>query len=157
MSAIGNYVLTIIIVAFVCSILSDLIQNPASAAIIHMISGMILAITIFVPISNADLSSYLNFDISVMDEASAAVNEGIAKSQDVLYASIKQETESYIQEKAAAMGTQISAKVSLSNDDLPVPVSVVMSGAISPAVKQKLQDLIETQLGITKENTQWIG
>ena len=157
MSAIGNYVLTIIIVAFVCSILSDLIQNPASAAIIHMISGMILAITIFVPISNADLSSYLNFDISVMDEASAAVNEGIAKSQDVLYASIKQETESYIQEKAAAMGTQISAKVSLSNDDLPVPVSVVMSGAISPAVKQKLQDLMETQLGITKENTQWIG
>ena len=157
MSAIGNYVLTIIIVAFVCSILSDLIQNPASAAIIHMISGMILAITIFAPISNADLSSYLNFDISVMDEASAAVNEGIAKSQDVLYASIKQETESYIQEKAAAMGTQISAKVSLSNDDLPVPVSVVMSGAISPAVKQKLQDLMETQLGITKENTQWIG
>lgn len=157
MSSIGNYVLTIIITGFVCSILSDLIQNPVSGAIINMISGMILAITIFAPISNIDVSSYLDFNISVMDEAAAAANEGIAKSKQALYTSIKQETESYIQEKAAAMGTQISAKVSFSNDDLPVPISAVISGAISPAVKQKLQDLIETQLGITKENTQWIG
>ena len=149
--------LTIVVTALVCAIISDLIQDPVSNAIVKMISGMILTITILAPIGSLDFSSFYDFDISIADAASAAADEGFALSREALYSRIKLETESYIQEKAETMNIDICAEISLSNEDLPVPVSAVISGSVSPFEKQQLQELMETDLRITKENLVWIG
>lgn len=157
MSAVGNYVLTVIVTAFLCAVISDLVQDPSSKAIIRMVSGMILTITVAAPVCKIDVSSCFVPDSSVMDAASAAAAEGAALSREALRLRIKQDTESYIQEKAEIMNTYISAEIAVSNDDLPVPVSVLISGTVSPSARQKLQRILETDLGITKENIEWTG
>ena len=48
-------------------------------------------------------------------------------------------------------------EITLTRDDPPLPHSAILSGTISPQGKPKLQQILQTQLGIEKENVQWIG
>jgi hypothetical protein len=47
--------------------------------------------------------------------------------------------------------------VYLSEDTIPVPISVEIRGSVSPYGKQQLTKLLEEELGIAKENQLWIG
>ena len=60
-------------------------------------------------------------------------------------------------DKAAAMGLELTARVGLSSDDPPVPVCVEITGAVSPYMKLRLEEMILEGLNIAKENQVWIG
>lgn len=70
---------------------------------------------------------------------------------------IKEETEAYIQDKAEELGAQIRAEITLSEDDFPIPVSVVIRGSPAEHIRGRLQRILETDVGIEKENITWIG
>ena len=43
----------------------------------------------------------------------------------------------------------------LSDDDIPAPVAARIKGNVSPFAKSKLMDMMEKDLGISKERQQW--
>ena len=83
------------------------------------------------------------------------VSAGEDLASDAVRSYIKSHAESYILDKAEEYGASLSADVILGEDDLPV--SVCLAGRISPYGKLRLQELLETQLGIGREDQIWIG
>ena len=53
------------------------------------------------------------------------------------------------------MEADIQANVSLDEDCIPVSVSI--TGRISPLSRSKLTQMIASELGIPKERQEWIG
>lgn len=70
---------------------------------------------------------------------------------------IKAEAEAYILDKAGSYGLQLEVCVTLREDDIPVPESVCIAGAVSPYARTRLEILIENELGIPKERQLWTG
>ena len=68
---------------------------------------------------------------------------------------IKQRTEAYILDRASAMDAQIKVSVSLGKDG--IPKSVRITGRISPMNRSRLTDVIAADLGIPREQQEWIG
>ena len=64
--------------------------------------------------------------------------------------------ETYILDKAQAMGLSLEAEVTLRlQDRYPVPWSVSLRGTVNAAQKQQLEALLEQDLGIPPERQEW--
>jgi len=157
MNSIEEYATSIIAMALISSILSGLVQNSEGKGFVRMICGMVMTLTVVAPIWSIDLSVLEGYYPGVLAAASAAAEEGEAISREALYACIKQETETYIQDKAAELSADVSVEVRLNDGDPPIPVGAVISGRVTPYAKHRLQKILDTQLGIAKENLEWTG
>lgn len=157
MDFLQEYALSIITTTLISSMVSGLIQNSAAKGIIRMVSGIILTITVAAPLWKIELTVPENFGTYIIDAATDAAAEGEERSREALRSIIKEETEAYIQDKAAEVHAQVTAEVILNNEDPPIPEGVVLSGEISPYAMQQLQKILETQLGIAKERLEWTG
>lgn len=157
MTSLPEYAISIIVTALIFAVLSGLLQNSALKGIVNTVFGMILTITVVAPLRNMDFSFSDHWSDLFLNAANSAAVDGEQMSRDALQKIIKQETEAYIQDKAAALHADISAEVILNNGDPPIPKRIIISGTPSPYVKQQLQKILITDLGITKENLEWIG
>ena len=77
----------------------------------------------------------------------------MAKEECILR--IKEALEEYICNKASDLGGDISASVCL--DESGNPESVQLTGSTDSKMRQELQIFITKELGIRKENQEWIG
>lgn len=157
MVSIREYAISVIAAALLCSVITDLLQNTAAKGPVKLICGMVLTIVVAAPLWNVDLRYPLEFSTALSDAADAAVRDGEALSREALYQVIKQETQAYIQDKAAQLGADLSIRIDLSEEDLPLPQRAVISGRITTEGKRQLQQILQTQLGIAKENVLWTG
>lgn len=158
MEALGKYILSVTAAAMIVGIVSGCVDSKSGAgAMLRLIGGLFLTFTIIQPIARLDFTALTAFaeDFSIDGEAASAQGEIIAG--DTLRGIIKSEMEAYILDKAGLYQTELTVEVTLSLDDVPTPESVRLSGAVSPYAKTKLQQMIEEDLGIPKENQLWIG
>ena len=79
--------------------------------------------------------------------------EGTALAADAKADIITAQVEAYILDKAALYQAPVTVDVTL--DEEGTPVSVRLSGAVSPYAKTRLSEMMETDLGIKKEAQQW--
>ena len=158
MGAFSNYILSVICAAFVLGILDSIFnQKGSTGGLLKLIGGLFLAFTMLSPVVRMDFSGIWNFleEYTVAGESAAAVGESMAEEE--YRTIIKSETEAYILDKANVLGVTLAVEVTLSRDEVPVPVEAVLRGAVSPYAKQQLQQMMETELDIAKENQLWIG
>ena len=158
MEAIRTYFLSVTAAAIICAILKGLLnQGGTPAQLVKLLSGIFLSIIALRPLAQFDLGSLadLNFDYSMDAEAAVAEGENIAA--DALAELIKSYTEAYILDKAQSFGVSLSVDVTISDDQIPVPQTVHLTGNASPYVKAQLSALLTDQLGIAKEDLIWTG
>lgn len=158
METLGQYVLSVSTAAILCGLVLSMISKGCYHSILRLICGVFLALLVVQPITKFDpdrILSLFNREMESDAEAAAALGEDL--SRDSMSAYIKRETEAYILDKAHALGVTVEAEVTLGKDDLPVPVSAVIRGDVPEAMRRKLEQLITDDLGIAKENLQWIG
>ena len=155
MNAISEYIISIVSVAIIISIATMIIKNNGTiSVIIKLISGLILAITIIRPILNNSLHISQYFE-DIQTDADIWVEEGLSDSRNKHQVIIKDNLEAYIYNKAADMGIRADFEISLSDEYPPTPVSVTVSGAVSPYNKNILMQFLEQEIGIPKENQRW--
>lgn len=149
-----QYVFSIVVCSLSCGILSQIISDTKRKALIHLISGAVLAISILRPLSRINPEDFRH--VPDLDQFSADyyIAEGKQTSLEALERRIKDSCEAYILDKAKELGTEIIADISL-NEDL-IPVFVEISGEADPNVQTELQKILTTDLGIPKENQKWI-
>ena len=148
------YILSVICAAFLCAVVSAMVDKKSTTgAILKLICGIFLTFTVVKPITQVRLNAldFLSWDL--VQEAEAVSNMGAVHAQAELEAIIKQELCAYILDKAQDLGGSLSVEVSL--DDGCIPVSVIITGTISTAVKDKLMQIMEEDLGIAKERQIW--
>lgn len=155
--SLKEYIFRIIVAALLCAIVKNFTgSSPVTHSIVKTLCAVFLALTIFSPLIQVDIKSVTDEIFAFSFDADHAVEAGSMHTTSELYSSIKQNTEAYILEKAAFYKADLSVEVTLSNDDLPVPCSVMLQGQISPYARSKLTSIISEDLGIPKENQTWI-
>ena len=120
-----------------------------------MLCGMILTVAVIRP-----LSAFSDLELDIIDPTILSVGESISaqgekSAADAMASIIKERCEAYILDKANALGIHVTAEIALSDDAIPVPVSVTLSGAVPLNLRLRLEALIQEDMGITKENLQW--
>ena len=155
--SLKEYILRIIIAALLCAIVKNFVgKSSAVSAILKTLCAVFLSLTIFSPLVQLDISSITDYLYSFSVDANSAVDAGSAYASADFYSSIKEDAEAYILEKAALYKAELSVEVTLSDDDLPIPCSVILNGQVSPYARSKLTRIISKDLGIPKENQTWI-
>ena len=121
----------------------------------QMLCGIFMTITIISPLKDIVVRDWSSWAESLSLEADAAVGQGSAAMEDALNQSIRNQVEAYILDKSQQLGAALTVSVQLSQDPIPVPVSVTVFGDVSPYAKSQLQRILSEDLGISKEDQHW--
>lgn len=158
MAGLQQYVVSVATAAIICGIVLGLAPGGTIQGILKMVCGIFLALMVIEPITRIDPDRLVSeFGLSYSEEADSAAAFGEEIARDSLAEYIKQKCEAYILDKAAGHGVTLDAEVTLSSGDPPVPESAVIHGDVPANVKLRLEQVITEELGISKENLQWIG
>lgn len=151
-----GYLFGVLSAALLCALVTRLMGEKGTlATLTKLIAGLFLAFTVVRPLAEIDLSGLTDWTLQYEDEAARAVAAGESQTRNALAGLITERTQAYILDKAQALNTVLEVEVKLSDDDIPVPVKVRLSGKVSPYAKGRLQSIITEDLGIEKENQIW--
>lgn len=157
MEAIRGAVLAVIAASLACAMMNAVLPGNMAKDAIQFLCGLFVLYTLLsygkkleLPIREQPVRDILS---DAQDEADAAAENAKKELAKV----IKAGCETYILDKAAAMGVAIEPEVSVSDDDLPLPVRVILRGAVMPDQKSSLSEMIAEDLGIAKEDQHWTG
>lgn len=114
-----------------------------------------MSITVISPFLKLQISDFSKYLEDLERNAESFVEEGQLAASIEKSLIITQETESYILDKASSLGISVEVQVNLSDTDEQIPSSVILTGDASPYAKQRLQQMIEEDLGISEENQLW--
>lgn len=155
MEMLRQYVISVAAAAMICGVVTSLFQTGTAKEVVKLICGLFLAFTVLSPVSKLDFSELTDFRFSYSEDAAEAAALGENLAQESMADIIKAETEAYILDKAEALNAVLTVEVTVSEENLPMAVK--LSGEVSPYARQQLQAIIQTDLGIAKENQQWTG
>lgn len=156
MEDIKIYLLGIVGAAVICGIITRFVgEKGTQGAMVKLIAGLFLTFTVIRPIANIRLDGWSDFADLYSDSGVEAAAAGERMTKDALRSSIKAQTEAYILDKAAALALNLEVDVTLSDDEIPIPATVRLSGKSSPYAKLRLQAIITQDLGIDKEHQIW--
>ena len=151
-----QYIIAVTAAAIVgCISISLCDKKSASSAVIKLLIGVMMTITILKPIiaiEIADISGYLS---SVHIAASNSVQAGSAWADSKVTSIISEQTEAYILDKASSVGVQVDVDVTVCEQAPFMPLSVTVTGNVSPYLKVQLSEIIEEDVGVSKENQTW--
>ena len=158
MSQIQEYIISVVAAAIICAIIQSLtLKNTAGTSIIKLLCGVFLAITVIAPLKSfqfEDITEKINI---LQADAKEYTNEGITAAVSERNAIIKKQTEAYVTNRAESIGLDILVSVQLSDQDMPLPEEIEITGSASPYKKEQLNNYISQDIGIAKENIIWIS
>lgn len=156
MDTIRDYLLAIVAAAIICGIVTKFLgEKGAQGALAKMICGLFLTFTLVRPIADFRIGDITDITDWYSGEADRAVSAGTSMTKNALRQSIKARAEAYILDKAEQMRAELTVQIELSEDDIPVPKSIQLTGNVSPYTKNRLQTIIKEDLGIDKEHQKW--
>jgi len=157
MTEIRQYVLSVIAISLLCGIAQLFFSGSSISPVVKLITGLMITISAVSPIlRDMDISFDTYFE-NITFEQSWAVKKGEEAAANVASEFIKDRTETYICDKAAAMGATIAVEVILTGDTPPVPSEVTVRGHVSPYVKKQLSSFLQKDLGINEDKQTWIS
>jgi len=158
MDSLYHYILRIMIAAFICCMVMGLSREGRVHDILKLICGAFMLILLISPMIRLHKNDIISFSSQYYaGNAAQAISAGEDYVKNTTTDIIREQCETYILNKAAEIGADISVRITLSEEDPPIPVAVTVSGKVSPYFKLLLEEIILNDLGITKENQLWTG
>lgn len=156
MGALGQYILSVIAAAIICSIILRLVGDKGSyAPVMKLLCGIFLMITAVSPWIELRLENYVWIAESTMLDADEAVAVGQEAANSAMRTIIKDNAEAYILDKAAQLNASIEVEIILDSAQPPAPESIRIRGTASPYAKTCLKQYISSQLGIPEDKQIW--
>lgn len=158
MEILGRYIMSVTAAAILFSILQSLFNKKSSMALlVRMIGALFLTFTVIAPFWEIDLSSIFDIQVNYSEDGHTIATQGAKLAREQLCSNIKEKTEAYISDKAMSLETPMDVDIILSQDEIPVPSTVRLTGQVSPFVKNTMQVWIQNEIGIPKEHQIWNG
>lgn len=155
MTSVGEYLLSVIAAAIVCSMISALLPGKnAVNAIIKVTSGVLLTVTVVSPIIQLDFTGLTGTITDYFNDGKAIASYGQAICQEDICEIIEGRFVEYINQMADENGVKLNVQIVV-DSALLKPTQIVLTGAVSPYVKQKMQNSITKELGISEVNIIW--
>ena len=155
MDGLCRYVICVVAAALLSGILTRLAQRCSSGEIVRMLCGIFMTIVLIQPmIGGKEL--ILDSELQGLGKQAEAISEeGTAEAENLRKEFIKQRVEAYISNRAETIGALMQASLSLGEDC--VPFFVRITGSVSPMNRSRLTQVIVSELGIPREQQEWIG
>ncbi len=158
MDGIRAYILSITAAAIISGILSSILGKKGTIGTVGtMLCGIFLSIAVVRPLAKIQVEGWSDWIDQLSLDAGYAVSDGEKIASTAMADIIKSEAEAYILDKAASMELSLEVSVTVNDEQLPTPESVLIRGPISPYERNTLSRMIAQDLGIAKENQQWTG
>lgn len=155
MEALGQYILSVILAALICGILSSLVPDSGKAWM-QLLCGLVMVICLIRPFSGIQNLDFSLIEDTIQQDGNDWSNQGEKMARNAMSDIITQNSQAYIMDKAEQLGIHVRVKIHVSNDTIPVPVGAELYGEVSPYARLQLESLIEDALGIAKENIRWM-
>lgn len=152
MEQIREYLISVTAAALLCAIAGKLVRKGSIAAVIKLMTGIFMTITVLHPILPFRVS---DLELSVdrfRYEAQDAVSEGKLLALEAMERIISQQVTTYILDKAGSLGVELRVEVELTDG---IPSAVTLEGDVPPYAKSVLREYIRDTLGILVEDQTW--
>lgn len=154
---VREWLLTVTGAACVSSIAMAVTPEGTVKKAVRLSCGLLMmAALLSVAVDIDDFSEPFGF--SERRESARSEIDGILSSYDeTRKESIEENAAAYILEKAGAMGLNVTVSVTAGADGSGcyLPVSAAIAGEIPEDAREELSEIIETELGITRDNQKW--
>ena len=157
MEALEQYLFSILATALFCSVIQLFPLSGTTMEISKLICGLVITISVLSPLRKHNLIRVPNVLSDISSSAEDIAAEGEWSAKHAMATLIKDESEAYIRNKAAELGTIISVCIRLNDDPIPTPVFATVTGQLSGHIRTQLETAMTSDLGIAKENITWIG
>ena len=135
--------------------LGALLKNSRIQKITRFIAGILILLTVSAPLLRLDLTGLADRIAELGDRSGFSTQQVSKDYQTMLRALVQANMEKYIEAKAAALGGIIQAEVTVGSGETPMPESVILTGSMTPAQAQALEDYIRDSLGIPSDRQEW--
>ena len=140
-------------VSALLALAESLVTQEGIRRVLRLAGGVLMILVLLQPVVRMELGD-LRFSPDALRQEAEALEEEYARQQEAaLETGIEEELASYIWDKAQALGLSCQVRVTVETgaDGIPVPRSVTVTGAYS----EDLSEIIETDLGIPREQQNW--
>lgn len=152
----GRYLLTVCAVCILTALLQAAAPGKQAGRSLKFAGGLLILLVVIGP-----LAGLRTGDLSELVQAAAALlpevqETGTADSTARISELITDRCSAYIWDKAEALGMSVAVELRLSADDgWPSPSGVVLRGRWTGPQQQALADILETELGIPRQEQEW--
>lgn len=156
MDGIREYLIGVVAAALLFGMINTLIGTKGTVGVaIKLVSGLLMLLAVIRPWTSITFDGLFGWAEDITADGSGFVTSGKIMADEAYRASIKQQTEAYILDEAKALECDLTVEVMLSDDDIPVPKQVRLTGEISPYARQTLTNMMLQRLGIGREDIVW--
>lgn len=158
MEVIKQYIISVCAAAILCGIIKTLAEKTgASSSIIRALCGVVLTITAIRPLLIFPITDISDVLRSYRTEGEHIANQAVLDIRKTREEIIIDRLRTYILDKAASLGASIEVEIFLDENETGVPVGAIIHGSISPYGKQRLTEILASELGIQREAQQWMN
>lgn len=156
MDGIREYLIGVVAAALVCGVVTSLISDKTAIGLsVKFIAGLLLVLVFVRPWVSITFDDLFGWSEDIGVDGMDYAYSGEILANEAYRTSIKQRLETYILDEAKALDCALTVEVILSDDDVPVPKTVTLSGDISPYARQVITTLLTERLGINQEDQIW--
>lgn len=155
--AVRDYLLGVVATALLAGVLLTLTPKGAVHRALTFLCGLAIILAALGPIARLDFEAMAQSLARTQVGAAASAGEIQADNEALISAIIKEQTESYIWDKAGALGLSLSrveAEIQ-TGGAYPYPYSVRISGTWTPEARDRLRRLVEQELAIPAARQEW--
>ena len=155
MDEIRQYVLRLTCGALICALVQILRGPDGQGCRMHqVISSLFLVFLAISPLKNIDFRDWKLPEPQYQLQGEHYAAQGTTQVQTVYSELISEQYVSYILSRAAELSLSPEVSVSLDQES-GVPISVTISGEVTPYEKSKLSEDIHQDLGIERSSIHW--
>lgn len=152
---IRNWVMSVVAVGLLVSICQGLSPGGKTQKVSRLCGGLLLFLAVVTPLTRLDVTGALEEFQSYCARLSEPAEPMAKTSSELTRELVATQTERLVRTRAKELGARVSVSVNCGErDGLPVPESVTITGAISPAQKEKLRRWITKTFDIAPEHIQ---
>lgn len=152
MEDVRNWILGVVAVGLLVSLCQSLSPEGKTQKVSRFCGGLLLFLAVVTPIVRWDITGRLQAfqdyceSLTVSEEAVAQAGNTVLEEQ------VCQRTQQYLQEQAKQLGAAVSVAVTCKTQEgVPVPDRVTVTGALTDAQRQKLTQCIQDGFSLTAE------
>ena len=154
MEAIKNWLIAVTCTAMIIAVADSITPGGTIKRIGKLTGGVVLVIVLLTPVIGLDYSALsIALAESRMASGGYSAQEAGNLSAQLMKTIIAEQTGAYILDKATNLGAHCEVEVfcSLTDDNIPYPSSVVISGTLNKGQQEELSRAIEAELAIPRE------
>ena len=152
-----TYLIGFAAAALCVTVLSSLLQKGALRQVFLLAGGVFLTVQVLSPLVKGELERFSQY-LAGMELRQDAMESGIAvDNREIMAAIMKEKTEAYILDKAAALGAEVEAEVEvLQGEHYPYPHRCVIRGVLSADQQRELCKELALSLASPEERQVYV-